>query len=130
MCRVIHGGVGCRSSVLTLVFRFAIAVVACLALVGCAAQMEALNISKTARKSTEKAKACLLPIENKPEYARIYENVAIARSSDNFQTTPSPAQLAATERVSDDDIAIMLNWYAENSELHDSIYGNNFCCGS
>src|SRR6516164_7980581 len=65
-------------------------------LVGCGAtqaQLHALQIAGTAKTTLASYKACLAPIEAKPEYAFIYEKLAVDRTSEPSGTTPSDAQL-------------------------------------
>jgi hypothetical protein len=79
------------------------------------AQREALTIQTTARETLETLKVCIRPIETKPEYARLYEKIAAATTSD-LHRLPSQAQLADAERPSDTDIALALTWYAEGQQ--------------
>src|SRR5262245_42014283 len=95
------------------------AVVASLAapcLVGCGAtqaQLHVLQIAGTAKTTMAGYKACLAPIEAKPEYAVVYEKIAVDRTSDPAGTMPSDAQLNDQTRVTEKEIASGLRWYAE-----------------
>jgi hypothetical protein len=81
---------------------------------GCATQgqLEAIKVAVTAREEMDHLKSCAASIEVKPEYARIYEKLGVAKS-DDLNRRPSQTQLADEENVSDDDIALGLSWYVE-----------------
>jgi hypothetical protein len=84
-------------------------------LTGCAteAQLEARHILVTAKGTQESFKACLAPIEANPNYSVLYNKIAVAKGSDPPGTTPSTAQLNDPERITDNEIATSLRWYAE-----------------
>jgi hypothetical protein len=88
-------------------------------LIGCGAtqaQLHALQIAGTAKTTLASYKACLAPIEAKPEYAIIYEKLAVYRTSEPSGTTPSEAQLNDQTKITEKDIAKGLHWYAEAQE--------------
>ena len=97
----------------------AVAVAAGLAapcLVGCGAtqaQLHALQIVGTAKTTFASYKRCLEPIEAKPEYAVVYEKLAVERTSNPAGTMPSDAQLNDQTKITEKEIATGLRWYAE-----------------
>ena len=84
-------------------------------LAGCGtqAQFEAIKITSTAGDVYKKVLACSAEVEVIPRYARIYEKLGVATASDP-QRMPSQAQLIDQERISDDDLALALSWYASS----------------
>jgi hypothetical protein len=95
------------------------AILAVLSLVGCGAtqaQLRALQIAGTAKSTLGTWKQCLAPIEAKPEYAIIYQKIAVYRTSEPNGTTPSEAQLNDETKVTDNEIAAGLRWYAETQQ--------------
>ncbi len=94
-------------------FRLSFLLVAIFALGGCAAQMEASRIANSARATLDSLKICMQPIEAKPEYARLYQKLGVVTTSD-LNRLPFQSQLDDSERISDADIAVDMNWYAEN----------------
>jgi hypothetical protein len=76
------------------------------------AQIEAIKIAKKGRTALDADNACREPIELNPRYARIYEKFGVAKSND-LNRMPSQAQMMDNTRISDDDIVLGLNWYAE-----------------
>jgi len=83
-------------------------------LAGCAtqAQQEALSIVQMIKDAQTRNVACLQPIETNPSYVRVYQKLGVPISSAPLRK-PSAAQLADTERVSDEDITVGLEWYSE-----------------
>ncbi len=84
-------------------------------LTGCApteAQREAQTIIARGQAALGHFKMCLSPIENNPRYARIYQKVGVATANEPGRT-PSPSQLADNQIVTDNDIALGLDWFAE-----------------
>ena len=79
---------------------------------GCAtqAQMEATRTAASTREATSAWNTCLVRVQAKPRYARIYEKLGVAT------LMPSEAQLADTARMTNEDIALGLNWYTEVNE--------------
>jgi hypothetical protein len=65
-----------------------------------------------AREVLNKNLACLSKIEAKPQYAFLYRKLGVATAQDPTRE-PAQAQLADPEKVSDDTVALGLNWYAE-----------------
>jgi hypothetical protein len=100
-----------------IVLRLLTALAAFSVLAGCAtqAQIEAGKIVSTAREASDRTKACLSSTETKLQYARVYEKLGVAMAGD-LTRMPSQAQMADPERISDDDIALGLRWYAETQE--------------
>jgi len=86
-------------------------------LAGCAtqAQLETVRIAKLASATLEKNKACLSEIENKPQYARVYEKLGMGLTTD-LNRMPTEEQMNDKERVTDADIALGLSWYAETQD--------------
>jgi len=82
---------------------------------GCAtqAQLEARHFLVTAKDTQETFKACLAPIESNPEYSFLYNKIAVAKGSDPAGTMPSVLQMNDPERITDNEIATSLRWYAE-----------------
>jgi hypothetical protein len=80
---------------------------------GCAtrAQIEAFKIVQTGREVLDTYKACVAPIEANPEYARTYEKFGVATNNDPDRM-PSQVQMSDNTKISNDDIARGLNWYA------------------
>jgi hypothetical protein len=76
------------------------------------AQLEAVEILNNAREVQKKSLACVSKIEAEPQYAFLYRKLGIATAEDPTRE-PTQAQLADPEKVSDDAIALGLNWYAE-----------------
>ncbi len=57
-------------------------------------------------------KICTSPLENNPRYSRIYEKFGVATLKEPGRT-PSPSQLADSQIVTDSDIGLALDWFAE-----------------
>ncbi|MGA8697506.1 MAG: hypothetical protein WB689_27465 [Xanthobacteraceae bacterium] len=81
------------------------------------AQIEAYGIANTARDVQKKVLGCFAKIEAKPEYALLYKKVAFSTIQDPDRM-PSQAQLADAEKVSDDAVALGLNFYAEAQDCN------------
>jgi hypothetical protein len=101
------------------VHRCFVATLAAILLASCAtqAQIEASRIVNTARDVQKRVLACFAKIEAKPEYALLYKKVAFSTVQDPDKI-PSQAQLADTEKVSDDVVALGLNFYAEAQDCN------------
>ena len=97
-----------------MILRCFVAAIAAILLASCAthAQIEAVAIMSTAREVQKKVLACTSKIETKPEYAFIYKKLGVGTAQDPMRE-PTQAQLADTEKVSDEAVALGLNWYAE-----------------
>lgn len=106
-------------------FRFLALLLALFALVGCAAQMEAVRIAEVSGKARSIYKDCMLPVETDPKYAPLYEKLGFATTSD-LNRSPSQAQLADNKRISDDDIALGLNWFAELQDCDLALFESLF----
>jgi hypothetical protein len=76
------------------------------------AQIEAINLAKKGRTALDVDNACREPLELNPRYGRINEKFGVAKSNDPNRM-PSQAQMTDNTKISDDDIALGLNWYAE-----------------
>ena len=78
-------------------------------LMGCetAAQREADRIITLAQEGMKQSAACHAPIEHNPRYARIYAKFGVG------EELPTRAQLADRETITDDDVALGFDWYAE-----------------
>jgi hypothetical protein len=76
------------------------------------AQIEATKFAQKARVTLDAYNACLAPIEADSRYARIYEKLGVAKTSDPNRV-PSQVQLTDETKLSNEDIALGLNWYAE-----------------
>jgi hypothetical protein len=76
------------------------------------AQIEVVQIGNTAREVQTKVLACRSKIDANPQYAFIYRKLGVATSQDPARE-PAQTQLADNEKVSDDAVALGLNWYAE-----------------
>jgi hypothetical protein len=98
----------------TTIRELLILVVACSALTGCVtqAQQEAERIGKITRDAYAQYTACRTPLDTNPRYARVYEKLGVATASQPNRA-PSAVQLADSQIISDDDIALGLEWYAE-----------------
>jgi TonB family protein len=85
-----------------------------LALTGCAttAQQEAERLGQTSKAAIAQLKSCMAPIAADSRYARVYEKLGVATLAD-FQRMPTAAQLADAEPISDADIRLGLDWYAQ-----------------
>lgn len=98
----------------TQVLRRLLAVPVAAFLVSCAthAQRETLEILNSARDVENKSLACVSKLEAEPQYAFLYRKLGIATAEDPARE-PTQAQLADPEKISDDAVALGLNWYAE-----------------
>ena len=75
--------------------------------------MKLFKIVNAAREVLNKNLACLSKIDAKPQYAFfLYRKLGVATAQDPTRE-PTQAQLADPEKVSDDTVALGLNWYAE-----------------
>lgn len=84
-------------------------------LLACASKAddETQRIQSLAQQALAQAQFCNASISAKPQYAHIYQKVAVGLENGKFRT-PTPAMLADNGRPSDDDIAHGLDWYAES----------------
>ena len=84
-------------------------------LFGCASQSvkEAQRIQTIARDASAQHIICEGAIAAKPQYAHLLSKFPIGYDDKGKERTPTAAQLADPETVSDDDIAAALDWYGE-----------------
>jgi osmotically-inducible protein OsmY len=87
-----------------------------LAVGGCTrAQIEAAKIVKTGSEVLDTYRVCVAPMEANPEYAWIYEKLGVATNKDPDRM-PSQMQMSDNTKISNEDIARGLNWYAKIQE--------------
>lgn len=91
---------------------FSLFVVAVTAACATQVQQEMQQIGQQMKDLMAQNAACLAPIETNPRYARVYEKLGVATSRDPGRM-PTATQLADSEIIPDDDIAVGLEWYAE-----------------
>jgi predicted aspartyl protease len=77
------------------------------------ADQENQRIQLLFRDDMTRNQVCLAAIAAKPQYAHLYVKFPIGLRIDGSPQEPTPAQLADTEPVSDDDNARGLDWFTE-----------------
>jgi hypothetical protein len=98
-------GVGFTEIVSLLV---ALLLAACASTGPTSAQNETMRIQTLAVDAMKQVLACRKPIDENPRYARIYQNFGVGA-----RVFPNASQLANKTTMSDDDVGIGFDWYAE-----------------